>query len=371
MVIFLSSSIILLSLVIVGSLYFRHIKGGGKVDPRVRFATVIFVCEALLVACEMCAGGEVIQRLIFDMLLCIIGLSVVTSSIWDNQWIRWISCAVISVLLIRSVCLVLSGFGIVSLMSAQGVKVGLVVATTLFILLQCFSIWWRIRDIRAVMKMGTVWQNLSLSVDCFYVLMVIADVMMYLILNSLFPHTGWYYLAVSFMLAAATFAYGFRVLNESLFVLLSRHEMTIIESMKISNVEVANDMTKEDDPFREIYERVLAYFDNSMPYLNSELTISDVGKEVFSNKLYVSRAISQFTGRNFCQFVNYYRVTYSISLFRKNPDLNVTELANASGFNTVASFGTAFKLFMNENPSDWCRRERVQLIKGKNKLWNP
>ena len=127
----------------------------------------------------------------------------------------------------------------------------------------------------------------------------------------------------------------------------------------------------KDDPYREIYDRITAYFDKSMPYLNSGLTIADIGRGVFSNKLYISKAISQYTGRNFCQFVNYHRVAYSVNLFRKNPDLNVTELANASGFNNVASFSTAFKLFMNENPSDWCRRERVLLIKGKNKLWNP
>ena len=141
--------------------------------------------------------------------------------------------------------------------------------------------------------------------------------------------------------------------------------------MKISHVEVANDAVKEDGHYRDIYERVMAYFDEYLPYLNSELTISDVVKVVFTNKLYISRAISKYTGRNFCQFVNYYRVTYSVNLFRKNPDLKILELANASGFNTVASFSMAFKLFMNENPSDWCRKERMKLIKGRNKLWNP
>ena len=100
-------------------------------------------------------------------------------------------------------------------------------------------------------------------------------------------------------------------------------------------------------------------------YLNSSLTINDVVKVVFTNKLYISRAISQFTGRNFCQFVNYYRVTYSVRTFRDNPALKVAELALMSGFNSVVSFSMAFRLYMGESPSDWCRKERSRLIRRK------
>ena len=140
--------------------------------------------------------------------------------------------------------------------------------------------------------------------------------------------------------------------------------------MKISYVEFSNDGSKDDEQYKDIYERVVAYFEESKPFLNGDLTINDVVKVVFTNKLYISRAISQYTGRNFCQFVNYYRVTYSVQLFRNNPDLKIVELANASGFNSVVSFNMAFRLYMNENPSDWCRKERLQAIRNKNKLWN-
>ena len=140
--------------------------------------------------------------------------------------------------------------------------------------------------------------------------------------------------------------------------------------MKISHVKVANEESDEDDQYKDIYERVVAYFEETKPYLNGELTINDVVKVVFTNKLYISRAINQYTGRNFCQFVNYYRVTYSVRLFRQNPELKIIELANSSGFNSVASFNMAFRLFMNENPGAWCRKERLKHLRNQNKLWN-
>ena len=362
---FLSATIILSSLFIVAYLYVRHIKGKDEIDQRVKFTAILFTCEALLVACDLIAGGEVVRRLPMDLNICIIGLSTVTSSLWDDDWIKSISDAIIAVLLFLALYAVLSAIGAVPIIPDVWVMRIIILTTILLVLLQCLSFWLRIRDIRALMKSGTVWQNLSLSVDCIYIMMITVHMMIYVLLDNIFPYALWYSFVISSILAAVTFAFGIRVINDSLFVLLVRHEETILESMKISHVEVVNDSMKEDDTYREIYERVTEYFDHSQPFLNSELTISDVGKEVFSNKLYISKAISQYTGRNFCQFVNYYRITYSLGLFRRNPDMNITELANASGFNTVASFGMAFKLFMNENPSDWCRRERTLIIKGK------
>ena len=125
------------------------------------------------------------------------------------------------------------------------------------------------------------------------------------------------------------------------------------------------DSMSQDEVYREIYERVVDYFDKEAPYLRGDLVIDDLSKEVFSNKLYISRAISRCTGRNFCQFVNYYRIRHSVEVFRRNPECRVSDLAGQCGFNSVVSFTMAFKLYMNENPSDWIRQERNRLSKMK------
>ena len=114
---------------------------------------------------------------------------------------------------------------------------------------------------------------------------------------------------------------------------------------------------------KEIFDRVVDYFESDLPYLRGNLVIEDLVKVVYANKLYISRAIGRCAGRNFCQFVNYYRVRHSVDVFRQNPDLKVIELAGQCGFNSVVSFTMAFKLYMNENPSDWIRKERSRMIK--------
>ena len=154
-----------------------------------------------------------------------------------------------------------------------------------------------------------------------------------------------------------------RAAMDKIFVLMTEQECRIFESMKVSHVEVSNRM--KPDIYKDLYDRVVDYFESQMPFLNNSLTINDVAKVVYSNKLYISRAISQQTGRNFCQFVNYYRVAYSIEAFRNNPDLKINDMSEVCGFNTTVSFNMAFRLFMGENPSDWCRKERLKLMKKK------
>lgn len=368
---FLSASIILPSVIMAACLYSRFVKSRESLDFKLKLAAIIFWGESLLVICELFAGGEIITRLPLDIAICVIGLSAVNSSTWTEGWMKRIATAVTSVLLSLSVYALLVAFGLARLMSGRHALIAFMVVSIVLSFLQILSMCCRIRDVRAVLKSGTVWQWLGIAVDSIYVMIIYIEVMLCLLVEGLIPGVMWHLHLVSIMLAAAAFALGIRMLNGSLFVLLARHERRIVESMKISHVEVSNDDLKENEHYRDIYDRVVAYFDESLPYLNSSLTINDVVKVVFTNKLYISRAISQYTGRNFCQFVNYYRVSYSVNLFRKNPDMKITELANASGFNTVVSFSMAFKLFMNENPSDWCRKEKLKIIKGKNKLWNP
>ena len=135
--------------------------------------------------------------------------------------------------------------------------------------------------------------------------------------------------------------------------------------MRMSHIDSSADSSGTALLYKNLYDRVLEYFVESKPYLNPNLTINDVVSVVFSNKLYISRAISKFTGRNFCQFVNYYRIVHAIEQYRNNTDLKVIELAVQSGFNSAVSFGMAFKLYMGEKPGDWCRREKIRLDKLK------
>lgn len=213
----------------------------------------------------------------------------------------------------------------------------------------------RLNDVKSVMKNGTVWTIVCIAVDVVYVMFAIASLALWQIGLESFA---------SIMMCGLLAAMGIRIMTDSQFVLWRNQERIIMESMKVTSVAAA-DESRIDEVYRDLYERVVCYFEMEQPYLNHNLTINEIVKELYSNKLYVSRAISQFTGRNFCQFVNYYRVIHSVESFRKNPEYKVHELASLCGFNSTVSFNMAFRLFMGENPSEWCRKEKSAIIKKK------
>ncbi len=118
----------------------------------------------------------------------------------------------------------------------------------------------------------------------------------------------------------------------------------------------------EDEALRmnRLYEKVVSLMENKKPYLDDEFSLSDMAACVYTNKSYLSKTINVFSGRNFCQFVNYYRVMYSVELMKKDPHLRVAELAAMSGFHTVVTFNMAFKLNMNLTPSELLAKVRLE-----------
>lgn len=125
--------------------------------------------------------------------------------------------------------------------------------------------------------------------------------------------------------------------------------------------------TSQNGSMKELYDRISVLFEKEMPYLDGDLTISDVARELYTNKAYISRAVNEFTGKNFCQYVNHYRIMHSVKLFRENPYLRVSELAEMSGFHTQVSFNMAFRLVMEESPGEWCRKVRLEFEKDRRK----
>ena len=107
-------------------------------------------------------------------------------------------------------------------------------------------------------------------------------------------------------------------------------------------------------------EAVEKLFEEEKPYLDENITVGDIARRLYTNKAYLSRAIKEHAGKNFCQYVNHYRIMYAMEAFRENPWLRVAELADISGFHTIVSFNMAFRLVTDESPGEWCKRVRLE-----------
>ena len=122
--------------------------------------------------------------------------------------------------------------------------------------------------------------------------------------------------------------------------------------------EASSDLFQMTAVDQYLYDRCCRYMTERRPFLVDRFTLQDLANAVYTNTTYLSKTINRFSGRNFRQYVNYYRVMYAMELFRSNMSLRITELAELCGFHSVTSFYQSFKQVMGETPSQWCSRLR-------------
>ena len=87
-------------------------------------------------------------------------------------------------------------------------------------------------------------------------------------------------------------------------------------------------------------------------FLQKNLKVSDIASALNTNRLYVSQAINDDMHMSFSEYINHKRISYAIQLMQNNPQLNMTEVAAASGFSTDNSFYRNFKAFTGKTPKE-------------------
>jgi AraC-like DNA-binding protein len=108
-----------------------------------------------------------------------------------------------------------------------------------------------------------------------------------------------------------------------------------------------------------VIEKLIGYLKDSKAYLNPELTIGDIGKEIDVPVHQLSKALNQYLKKNFYQFINEYRVEEAMRLLSDDSlsGRSVLSIGMDSGFSTKSTFNEAFKKLSGHTPSDFRKRQ--------------
>ncbi len=82
------------------------------------------------------------------------------------------------------------------------------------------------------------------------------------------------------------------------------------------------------------------------------ITLDDMAEQFGFSSYYFSRLFKSATGYNFTEYLTLQRVKRA-QLFLANSDMNITEIAFASGFKSISSFNRAFRQFRGCAPRDY------------------
>lgn len=94
-----------------------------------------------------------------------------------------------------------------------------------------------------------------------------------------------------------------------------------------------------------LFTRLKEYMLDNKKYLNPDLRLSSITKDLKTNRQYLSQVINHKTGENFYHFVNKYRIDEFISRIQSEEyrNMSIEGMANNVGFRSKSAFYGAFK----------------------------
>ncbi len=103
---------------------------------------------------------------------------------------------------------------------------------------------------------------------------------------------------------------------------------------------------------QEYTEKFLSICNYLNEHCTEDLTLEEVADMAGFSKYHFSRLFKEFAGMPFYKYLNTRRIAYSEKLLL-DPDINVTEVAIRSGFNSISAFMRMFKIVRNCTPTQF------------------
>jgi len=130
------------------------------------------------------------------------------------------------------------------------------------------------------------------------------------------------------------------------------------EELVSSESEYKNSSLKSDIA-TEKHNELLELMKKEKPFLNSDLTLSELAQSLSISSNHLSQIINQYEQVNFHNFVNKYRVEEFIEKAQNDKSFSLLGHAFDSGFNSKSTFNTVFKKFKSTTPSQYFSNLKV------------
>jgi len=116
-----------------------------------------------------------------------------------------------------------------------------------------------------------------------------------------------------------------------------------------------------DEEKSEYLQKLSEYFKEDKPYLNPEVTITEVAHKLNVSVRYLSQIINESLGKNFYDFINSYRIEEAKRQLINKIDSKKTvlEVLYDSGFNSKSAFNSAFKKHTGFTPTEFRKQPLI------------
>lgn len=141
-------------------------------------------------------------------------------------------------------------------------------------------------------------------------------------------------------------------------------QFAIIVIMKLKSSEVLKQEKKQETvkyktsnlsefTRKEIAENLLQTLKVYKPYLNEEITLEEVAKQLSVSRHHLSQSITESLETNFYDLINKCRVEEFVRIINADSSQNISEVFYQCGFKSRTTFYKYFKKHMGLNPTDY------------------
>ena len=99
-------------------------------------------------------------------------------------------------------------------------------------------------------------------------------------------------------------------------------------------------------------ERIIKLVNDEKLFLYPNLKVSDLAKQLNSNRNFIYHAINVEMGTSFSDYINGLRVDYASRLLEERPELSINDVMTKSGFTSSSAFYRNFKKFKGITPTE-------------------
>lgn len=104
-----------------------------------------------------------------------------------------------------------------------------------------------------------------------------------------------------------------------------------------------------------IGERLVRCCEKNGIYLQPDLTLESLAHQIDTNRTYLGRYFSHI-GSSYYNYINSLRIDHALKMMQDNPEINLLEVAESSGYTTSVSFRRAFSAKVGCLPSEYKTR---------------
>lgn len=138
-------------------------------------------------------------------------------------------------------------------------------------------------------------------------------------------------------------------------VMIQRYPQTTLE--KTPNSSSKNKELIHSPKYKQKFLAISEFMQNNKLYLDVNLTLESLSRDMDMKPVEVSRAINSQNGTNFHEFVNEYRINL-VKLELVSSKEQIIIIAYNNGFNSKSTFNSVFKKFTGITPSQFRKKNQ-------------